>query len=201
MSPRKHSCVATSIMANEIDLAVKSGRVRAASYEELYGSPRRTAPEPAGTDERSHRLRNILAIGSAVAFAMVLVGQRERIVKHAPAMATAYATIGLPVNVRGLTFRNVKATLINEGSQKILAVEGNVANIRNVALNVPDLRVAVDSADGREIYSWVAKSPKPNLTAGEEIYFRARLTAPPEQADKIVVRFAEAGSAPARPAR
>lgn len=180
-------------MAGEIDLAVKSGRVRAATYEDLYGA-RRVGPavEPSRAPRR--KLRAAFTIFGVGIFAMALVGQRERVVRYVPATGGAYAAIGLPVNARGLTFRNVKASMVDDGPQKILAVEGHVANVRNASLNVPDLRVAVDGPDGRELYYWIAKSPKPNLTAGEEIYFRARLASPPEAGERIMVRFAESAA-------
>src|SRR6185369_1860714 len=37
-----------------------------------------------------------------------LIGLRKDIVRHVPQMASFYSTIGLPVNLRGLVFNDVK---------------------------------------------------------------------------------------------
>lgn len=179
-------------MAGEIDLAVRSGRVRAPTYDELYSRSRVETAAPDATPRM--RVNAVWLLCGAAICAMLLVAQRHRVVKYAPFTAGAYAAAGLPVNARGLTFRNVKATVLADGGQKVLAVDGHVTNIRDTTLNVPDLRVAVDGPDGRELYYWTAKSPKPSLGAGEEIYFRARLASPPSDGESIKVRFAEASA-------
>ena len=183
-------------MAGEIDLAVKSGRVRAPTYEDIYGAGRSAGDVPASAGRR--RFGPALLLCGAAFCAMLLVAQRQRVVKYAPFTAGAYAAAGLPVNARGLAFRNVKATVLADAGQKVLAVEGHVANIRDTTLNVPDLRVAVDGPDGRELYYWTAKSHKPRLGAGEEIYFRARLASPPSDGESIKVRFTDASAKTSR---
>jgi hypothetical protein len=60
-----------------------------------------------------------------------------------------------------------------------LAVEGEIKNIRDAGARLPDLRVAVRTSDGREIYRWTAAAPKPSVAGRETVLFRARLTAPP----------------------
>jgi hypothetical protein len=175
-------------MNHDMNLAVVSERVRAPTYEELYGPAQR----PLAARKRTRRgLRRYAALAMAAACVMATLGQRQRIVAHVPALARLYALAGLPVNLRGLAFRNVKSMFIEENSERVLAVEGQVANVRNGPVSVPDMRVSVTAPDGREIYAWTARSPKPRLDAGETVYFRARLNAPPAQADAIKVRFAE----------
>ncbi len=177
-------------MAQEISLAASSSRALAPSYEELYGRrASKSAPE-AQLRPRSTFAPVIAALAVAMLI-MVMVAQRARIVKIAPGLAGAYAAVGLPVNVRGLAFRSVKTTLLEEGSQRVLGVEGQISNLRDASVDVPDMRIAIAAADGAEIYSWIAKSPKSRLAPGEDVYFRARLNAPPERSEKVTVRFAE----------
>ena len=125
---------------------------------------------------------------------MAAISQRERIVRRAPAMANAYAALGMPVNTRGLAFKTVKTTLLDDASQRVLGVEGQISNLRDVAVDVPDMRISISSSNGLEIYNWVARSPKSRLGPGEEVYFRTRLNAPPEQGEKVTVRFADLGA-------
>jgi hypothetical protein len=182
-------------MKHEMNLAVVSERVRAPTYEELYGRATRSAAASRSIP-RGPGLRRFVAVGVVAVCAMLLVGQRQRIVRHAPALAGLYALGGLPVNVRGLAFRDVKSMLLQEDAQRVLAVEGQVANLRDTAVSVPDMRISVAAPDGREIYAWTAKSPKPRLEAGETAYFRARLNAPPAEGEAIKVRFADSAAMP-----
>ena len=188
-------------MTREISLAAASGRIRPATYDELYG---RTAPvTSSGQRGRLRgRLGKLVLLTIAFSAAMGTIAARERIVARFPAANKAYAALGMPVNLRGLAFRSVKPTLSEEGQQRILGVEGRIANVRNRTADVPDLRIAVLSDSGAEIYNWTAKSPKPKLEPGEEIAFRARLNAAPEGAQQVKVRFADVEAKPkASPAK
>jgi hypothetical protein len=166
-------------MSNQIDLAASSGRIRTPAYEDLYGR-HSTTPKRSNKSVPRRKLRIALSVLAVVGSCATGILQRQRIVAWAPAMATVYAAIRLPVNVRGLEFTNVKALLLQEGNQRILAVEGQISNIRGQKVNVPDLGVSITNSDGREVYRWVAKSPQPRLAVGEQAFFRARLNAPPE---------------------
>lgn len=137
------------------------------------------------------RLRGVLFAAGAAAALMAAVAQREAIVRLLPGMQGLYAAIGLPVNLRGLDLRTVKSAMVEDGSQHIIAVTGEIANLRSVAQTVPSVRIALRGADGREVYNWTAPPPKPRLAAGETIAFRTRLADPPSGARDVVVRFAE----------
>ena len=184
--------------ATEITAEATSERSRPADYGELYGE---TPPRPPSPARRAAAWRmprpsaSLLAGIAIVASGMGAVAARGAIVRHVPATARLYAAIGLPVNLRGLDLRHVTSTLIGEGAQRVLAVEGEIANLALAEAAVPAIGVAVRGPDGRNIYSWTAPAPKARLAAGETVPFRARLAAPPESARDVVVRFEPAGAA------
>jgi predicted Zn finger-like uncharacterized protein len=125
-----------------------------------------------------------------IVLAMALIGFREHVVRLAGSSAPIYAAIGLPVNLPGLSIRAMKSTLLEAPEARVLAIEAEITNIRPTQTPLPDLRLALRGPDGQEIYSWTAKPPKARLEAGESIAFKTRLSAPPEGARDLMVRFA-----------
>jgi predicted Zn finger-like uncharacterized protein len=117
------------------------------------------------------------------------VGWRADLVRILPQTASFYASIGLPVNLRGLSFDSVVTSTEQHEGVPILVVEGNIINETRKMANVPHLRFAVRNAAHQEIYSWTAVPPRPMLPPGEGVAFRARLASPPPDVHDVLVRF------------
>ena len=126
--------------------------------------------------------------------ATATIAARAAIVRAAPWSAAAYASSGMPVNLRGLSIEGVRATIAGpEGDRRELLVTGEIVNLRNAETTAPDLRIALHGADGRELYLWTARRPKSRLGPHERVAFRARLAAPPAGVRDVLVKFAGAG--------
>ena len=123
-----------------------------------------------------------------VAFACLLIG-RHQIVRHVPQTASLYASIGMPVNLRGLTFENVKTTRDMQDGVLVLIVEGDIVGTSPKLTDVPRLRFAVLDGSGKEIYAWMAQPSRTLLPPGETLPFRSRLASPPAEASGVTVRF------------
>jgi len=130
-----------------------------------------------------------VTIGLLMAALTVLVVERQRVVRHLPQTASLYAAIGLPVNLRGLVFNDIKTFRESGDGQHALVVEGNIAGITRKMTEVPRLRFGVIDRTGKEIYAWTARPERQLLPPGETLSFRSRLASPPEDADRITVRF------------
>ena len=195
--------------APEISLLAESGRIETAPApavaaqdapkirarermkripRELLGVSRRMLPRLV-----PRTLPHKAAACAAVFLAMAAVMKRDAIVRAAPPLAGAYAAIGLPVNLLGLQWRDVKTHVMVESAQHVLAVEGEIKNLREHSQNVPDIQISLRDDDGREVYRWTTPAPKANLGQNETIQFRARLASPPQSARALRVHFAEAG--------
>ena len=129
---------------------------------------------------------------AALVLAMVSVFNREAIVRAAPPLAGAFAAIGLPVNLLGLQWRDVKTRVVMEPTQRVLAVEGEIRNLRDHTQSLPNIQLSLRDDDGRELYNWTAPAPKSDIDRGETIQFRARLASPPAGVKAVRVVFAEA---------
>ena len=197
--------------APEISLLAESGRseTKPASPVSASGKARNGARTVARRLRQSARalpgllprlvprtLPRKLATCAALALVLVSVMKRDAIVRAAPPLAGAYAAIGLPVNLNGLQWRDVKTRVVVESAQRVLAVEGEIRNLRDHSRPVPDIELSLRDDDGREVYRWSTPAPKANLNQNETIQFRARLASPPDTARAVRVHFAEADPAP-----
>ena len=105
----------------------------------------------------------LLLVGLVIAATMAIAA-RAAIVSIAPATAAAYALAGMPVNLRGLSIADVRATATHEAdSPGELLVTGEIANLRDRETTAPNLRLALRGEDGRELYVWTARGPKTRL--------------------------------------
>jgi predicted Zn finger-like uncharacterized protein len=138
---------------------------------------------------RARRLAAPVACAAALAGAMAAVAARAEIVAIAPATGGFYAAIGLPTNPVGLAIADVSARLGAGGDKALLAVEGALVNLRGKETAVPNLRIALRAADGRELYVWTTRPPKDRLAAGERVSFVARLASPPPGVVDALVKF------------
>jgi hypothetical protein len=118
-----------------------------------------------------------------------LIAWRTEIVRWAPQMAPLYAAIGLPVNVRGLVFADVRVETQSHEGVAVLVVEGTIASTATRMVEVPRLRFAVRNADGNEIYKWTALPNRALLASGETLAFQSRLASPPPETHDVLVRF------------
>ncbi len=129
------------------------------------------------------------------------VWKRETVVRAAPAMAIVFEKAGLPVNLRGLALANITTGLTQEGQGAFLVVEGEVSNITREAARLPLIEIIIHDAGGKQLYSWTTEPPRAALNAGDKARFRARLAAPPQNGQSVVVRFAKGGTKLAAVAR
>lgn len=132
-----------------------------------------------------------LALAAAVLFAVLSIGimSREAMVRAAPELASLYAAIGFPVNLRGLEFQNIRTRQEIQDGVSVLAIEGEVENIVNRALELPRVRLAVLGDNGTEIYSWTALLPRSILYPHERVPFKSRLASPPAAGKEVMIRF------------
>jgi hypothetical protein len=129
------------------------------------------------------------AIMALLALNAVLIGWRADVVRIAPQMASLYAAIGLPVNLRGLVFANVATTTETQDGVPVLVVEGTIASRASRPTEVPRLRFSVRNRHAQEIYAWTALPNRSLLAPGETLEFRSRLASPPPDGEDVAVRF------------
>jgi predicted Zn finger-like uncharacterized protein len=142
--------------------------------------------------ERKHKrpfpAQAALVVALVVTLAALVVWRKD-VVRFAPQTASLYAFAGMPVNIRGLTFENVKTLRETQDGVSVLLVEGQIVSVAAQAAEVPRLRFSVRNAKGQEVYSWTALAGRSILAPGDSMDFRSRLAAPPADAADVVVRF------------
>ncbi|HWV51413.1 MJ0042-type zinc finger domain-containing protein [Pseudorhodoplanes sp.] len=129
------------------------------------------------------------AICALVLVIFCLIAARQQVVRFLPQTASLYAAIGLPVNLRGLAFENIKVVREIQDGVPTLVVEGDIIGTTSRHTEVPRLRFAVTDRNGKEIYAWTARPARTLLPPGETLPFRSRLASPPAEANDVTVRF------------
>jgi predicted Zn finger-like uncharacterized protein len=124
-----------------------------------------------------------------VGFNVALIGARNEVVRYLPQTASLFAAVGLPVNLRSLSFEDVKITKEERDGVPVLSVEGNIVSVAKRPVEVPRLRFAIRNSSGQEIYAWTAAAPRSILEPAEKVEFRSRLASPPAEAADVMVRF------------
>lgn len=163
---------------------------RNAEGEDIESFARRRAQE---ASDRVARLRAQFGTPAIIAILAVvisaLIAWRAPIVQHAPQMASFYAAIGLPVNLRELVFQHVKTATETRDGVPVLLVEGVITSTARTTVEVPPLRFALRNGNGQEIYSWTFKPDQTVLSPGAMLPFTSRLPSPPSEGRDVVVRF------------
>jgi predicted Zn finger-like uncharacterized protein len=123
------------------------------------------------------------------ALVLALVIWRVDVVRLLPQTATFYRMVGLEVNLRGLSFKDVKITTETVEGKPVLVIEGVIVGEAKKPVELPRLRFSVRDAQGTEIYAWNAVLEQPVLKPGERAWFKSRLASPPPEGRNIDVRF------------
>jgi predicted Zn finger-like uncharacterized protein len=141
---------------------------------------------------RSSRWTAIILV--LFAFNVALVGARSEVVRFLPQTASLFAAIGLPVNLRQLSFEDVRVSRETDNGATVLAIEGKIVSKASRTVEVPRLRFAARNAQGREIYTWTARPERNSIGPSESFTFHS-FAKPPEDAVDVLVRFFNAQDA------
>lgn len=135
-----------------------------------------------------------LALVSLVAGlgAFLYVGRTE-VVRALPGIAPVYARAGMPINVRGLEFRDVSFQwTVDAKGRPAMDIAGEVENVSDQPRSVPTVVFAFQDAEGLEIFNWATPIRYTALQPGKRTRFQARIPAPPASVANLQVRFARA---------
>ena len=127
-----------------------------------------------------------------VALAAILLGVlqwRATVVRYFPQTGSLFSMLGMPVNLRGLIFQEVKSRSEFHDGVMVLVVDGVIVNLTRNTLEVPRLRFGLRNGVGHEVYAWTALPSRPLLGSGDGLPFRTRLASPPPDGHDVIVRF------------
>jgi predicted Zn finger-like uncharacterized protein len=123
------------------------------------------------------------------ALVVALLIWRNDVVRLLPQTAAFYKLVGLEVNLRGLSFKDVKVSSENVEGKQVMVIEGVIIGEAKKPVELPRLRFSVRDAQGAEIYAWNAVLEQAVLKPGEKAWFKSRLASPPPEGRNIDVRF------------
>ncbi len=161
---------------------------------ESFAERRRKLIAKRRTSRRSSRWTAVVLV--LFAFNVAVVGARQEVVRYLPQTASLFSAIGLPVNLRQLSFEDVRVSKEIENGVAIVSIEGKVVSKSGKPVQVPRLRFAARNAQGREVYSWTARPERSTLPPGESLEFHS-FGKPPADAADVMVRFFTAQDASA----
>jgi predicted Zn finger-like uncharacterized protein len=140
--------------------------------------------------------------GSAVA-AVVLIAAailfRAQVVQMLPASQAAYAGLGMPVS--SLAIEKVRADPAFQGGRPVLAVSGQIRNLRDEPADAPPLKVSLLDRFGRPVAAKVAHPINAAVPARAIRHFSIAIVDPPANVHDLEVAFEPArGSSVRAPA-
>jgi predicted Zn finger-like uncharacterized protein len=158
-----------------------------------FGRKSRLSPLRRLTPKFSLRLPRLSLSGACLGMAALVVALlfwRVDIVRLMPQTAGFYQLVGVNVNLRGLSFKDVKVITEMVDGKPVLVIEGNiVGDSKTIPVALPRLRFVVRDAGGTEIYAWNAVLEQQGLNPGDKAWFRSRLASPPAEGRSLDVRF------------
>jgi predicted Zn finger-like uncharacterized protein len=163
---------------------------------ESFDARRRRMQARRKQSRRSSRWTALILV--LVGINVALVGARGEVVRYLPQTASLFAAIGLPVNLRGLQFEDVKISKETQDGLTIVIAQGTIVSETGKPVEVPRLRFAMRNASGQEVYTWTMPPPRSILEPGARLPFRSQIPAPKVDASDIMVRFFSAKDAMAK---
>ena len=128
----------------------------------------------------------VAAMGALV---MALLVWRADVVRLLPQTASFYKLAGLNVNLRSVSFKDVKVSTETVEGKPVLVIEGMIVGETKKPVELPRLRFSVRDAQGSEIYAWNTVLDQTTLQPGERALFKSRLASPPAEGKSIDIRF------------
>jgi predicted Zn finger-like uncharacterized protein len=157
-------------------------------------------PLPKAFRERAatrQRIREAAAAGAVwaglAAGFMLIIGvtlvMRQDIARLWPRTAGAYAMIGLPVNLVGLTIENQHAQPQLQDGHAALLVTGLLRNIRDRPVAAPPLRISLLNQGGKPVAVKIADPGGARIPSGEARRFVVTMLDPPVSATDVDIAF------------
>jgi len=146
--------------------------------------------------KRKRRLRTvglIWAIPLLILLLCAILGYifRQDIVNRAPATATIYKSLGIPVTLSGLDIEDpiTRSALVN--GQPVLVVNGAVRNITAKSQDIPPLKLSLHNPKGDIVATWVVETDKVTIGKDERVTFVTEYPNPPVDAVKLRYEFVD----------
>jgi hypothetical protein len=131
------------------------------------------------------------ATGAALAASATgMVAFRQDVAELWPRSASAFAALGLDVNVYGLEFYDLAVERSFDGATPILLVSGEVRNIGRDDKLVPPVRISLRDTRSHEIFELVNAITDQPIAAGASVPFQIRVENPPSDAVDLEATFA-----------
>lgn len=136
------------------------------------------------------------ALAAVLAIAVVF---RGGVAQVWPQTASAYAALGLDVNITSLEFSDLAITRNVDAASPTLTVSGAVRNIGAKPKSPPVLRFGLRDQNADEVRSWMVSLPGGPIEPGAARQFQSVLTSPPLSAVDLEASFATAKEAKKAP--
>jgi predicted Zn finger-like uncharacterized protein len=120
---------------------------------------------------------------------------RQDVAEFWPKTASAYAAVGLDVNIYGLDVSELAVERVQEGATPVLLVSGEVRNIGRDAKAAPPLRLTLRDSHAKELYEVVYSVGPHPISPGGAMPFQFRVANPPVDAVDLEAAFATVAEA------
>jgi predicted Zn finger-like uncharacterized protein len=127
-------------------------------------------------------------LGAAVGGAIAM---KDKVIEKWPMAERIYTLIGLgadPIG-HGLELRNVKSNETKSGDERVLAIEGEIANISGKVRDIPMLKGTLFDAKNAELQTWTFPAPENRLLPGEKAIFKTEVRNPKPEATRLTIVF------------
>lgn len=138
------------------------------------------------------RVRRTARLGAFVLLVSILVlgfSLRTDLVRWFPALAGLYASIGLPVNVVGLTFENSKTLTSFRAGKPVMLISSRIRSVASQTVPVPPVLVSLVDPAGATVYEWTVTPLATTMAPGEVFDFSTEVSAPPPGATTVRLTF------------
>jgi predicted Zn finger-like uncharacterized protein len=144
---------------------------------------------------RKERMRAAVVVWGATGAALAasatgMVAFRQDVAELWPRSASAFAALGLDVNVYGLEFYDLAVERDFDGATPILVVSGEVRNIGRDDKLIPPVRISLRDTRSHEIFELVNAITDQPIAAGAAVPFQIRVENPPSDAVDLEATFA-----------
>jgi predicted Zn finger-like uncharacterized protein len=152
---------------------------------------RRRRPEPPPKRQGGSALVWVVAAAVVVGLVGGLLVFRSEVARLAPATRGVYAKVGLPANPLGLVIEGVRADAAFQGGRPMLAVTGQIRNVRTSSATAPRVRVSLLDKAGKPLAAKVAQPIDGRVPAGQVRHFAIAIVDPPANVHDLQVTFEE----------